>query len=96
MQFDLSSSDRVNMNGWVHIPCQLSTLAMCLLWAVSGQCKLIASNLGFCLQCVHYQQVFVMDRCPLRYVLLYICIYVYIYIYTQICLPVISVVIWFH
>ena len=46
MHFDLSASDRVAMNGLVQIPCPLSTLARWPLWAVSGQCKLIASNSG--------------------------------------------------
>ena len=44
MHFDLFASGRVTMNGWVQIPCVMSTLARWPLWAVSGQCKLIASN----------------------------------------------------
>ena len=69
MRFDLSACGRVTMNGWVQIPCPLSTLARWPLWAVSGQYNLIASNSG--LSSVCYRQVSVMDRCPLRKVLLY-------------------------
>ena len=46
MHFDLSTSGRVTMNGWVQIPCPLSTLARWPPWAISRQCKLIASNSG--------------------------------------------------
>ena len=53
MHFDLSASGRVTMND-----CLLSTLARWLLWAVSGQCKLTANNLG-------HSKVFVIDRCLL-------------------------------
>ena len=47
MHFDLSASNRVTMNSWVQIPRLLSTLPLARwpLWAVSGQYKLIASNL---------------------------------------------------
>ena len=58
MHFDLSASGRVTMNGWVQIPCLLSTLARWLLWAVSGQYNLVASNSGF-------SNMFIIDRCPL-------------------------------
>ena len=52
MHFDLFTSGRVTMNGWVQILCPLARWP---LWAVIGQCKLIASHSGL-------SKVFVIDR----------------------------------
>ena len=64
MHFDLSTSGRLTVNGWVQIPCPLSTLARWPLWAVNRLCKLIASHSGL-------SKVSVIGRCLLRQVLLY-------------------------
>ena len=55
MHFHLSASDRVAINGRIQIPCLLSILARWPLWAVSRQCKLIASTSE--LSSVHNRQV---------------------------------------
>ena len=65
------------MNGWVQIPCPLSTLARWPLRAVSGQRKLTAINLGL-------SKVSKIDRQVL------LCIYIYIYIYCYIIIIITS------